>query len=235
MKRLAFALPLLLVTSAATGAEWSAWVIPDSTDAGASITMQDDGSSSVLCKDHKYLGVAFHEPRAPWQKGQSADVVLSLDDGPNLPPRHATATTPATLLVFDDATQIIRMMGQAKTSFKVTTGGYTRTFLATNLHEAVQPVLQACGEAWDHISTGAPMKTFLLLVTWFTPGQPTTNYQVVFNAPEICEAARVKVVNDAQRVKQEQIDQASRSPMGAEMAELARMSAPSVSAVCVAQ
>ena len=79
------------------------------------------------------------------------------------------------------------------------------------------------------------MKTFLLLVTWFTPGQPTTSYQVEFNAPEICEAARIKVINDAQRVRQEKIDQASRSPMGEEMAILAEQAAPSVSAVCVAQ
>jgi hypothetical protein len=79
------------------------------------------------------------------------------------------------------------------------------------------------------------LKTFLLLVTWFTPGQPTTNYQVVFNAPEICEAARIKVINDAQRVRQEEIEQASRSVLGQQMVIAAEMSAPSVSAVCVAQ
>lgn len=236
MKRFIFALPFVLVASAAVGAEWTTWVVPDSIDAGAGITMQDDGSLFVLCKDHKYLGIAFHEPRALWQKGQSADVVLGLDDGPNLSPWRATATAPATLLIFDAAIQNIRIMGQAKTSFKVTAGGYTRVFPATNFHEAVQPVLQACGESWDHSSTGTAMKTFLLLVTWFTPGQPTTNYQVAFNAPEICEAARIKVINDAQRVRQEKIDQASRSPMGGQqMATLAEMSAPSVSAVCVAQ
>ena len=236
MRRLAFAWPLVLVASAAAGAEWAAWVVPNSTDAAAGIIMQDDGSLAVLCgEDHKYLGVLFHEPRALWQKGQSADVVLALDDGPNLPPWRATATGPATLLVVFDATQNIRMMGQAKTFFKVTAGGYTRTIPATNFHEAVQPVLQACGESWDHLSTGTAMKAFLLLVTWFTPGQPTTNYQVVFNAPEICEAARIKVINDAQRVRQEKIEQASRSVLGQEMVIAAEMAAPSVSAVCVAQ
>jgi hypothetical protein len=79
------------------------------------------------------------------------------------------------------------------------------------------------------------LKTFLLLVTWFTPGQPTTNYQVAFNSPETCEAARLKVITDAQRVRQDKIDQASRSVLGQQMAVAAEMSAPSVSAVCVAQ
>lgn len=79
------------------------------------------------------------------------------------------------------------------------------------------------------------MKAFLLLVTWFTPGQPTTNYQVTFNSSETCEAAQLKVVNDAQRVRQDNIDQASRSILGQQMAVAAEMSAPSVSAVCVAQ
>jgi hypothetical protein len=34
-----------------------------------------------------------------------------------------------------------------------------------------------------------PMKVFLLLVTWFTPGQPTSNYQVTFSSLEACEAS----------------------------------------------
>jgi hypothetical protein len=79
------------------------------------------------------------------------------------------------------------------------------------------------------------VKAFLLLVTWFTPGQPTTNYQVAFSSPEICEAARLKVIADAQRVRQDKIDQASRSPLGEPMVAAAEMAAPSVSAVCVAQ
>jgi hypothetical protein len=79
------------------------------------------------------------------------------------------------------------------------------------------------------------MKTFLLLVTWFTPGQATTNYQVAFSSPETCEAARLKVIDDAQRVRQDKIDQASRSVLGQQMVIAAEMSAPSASAVCVAQ
>ena len=73
------------------------------------------------------------------------------------------------------------------------------------------------------------MKAFLLLVTWFTPGQPTTNYQVAFISSETCEAARLQVIKDAERVKQEVIQ--NHSALGI----MAASTAPSVSAACVAQ
>jgi hypothetical protein len=96
----------------------------------------------------------------------------------------------------------------------------------------MQPVLQACGESWNHISTGTTMKTFLLLVTWFTPGEPTTNYQTVFNSSETCETARLQIIKDAERVSQDLSDRYRQS--GAPP-QIAAMSAPRVSAVCVAQ
>ena len=52
------------------------------------------------------------------------------------------------------------------------------------------------------------MKTFLLLVTWLMHDQPPSNYQVAFNSLEACEAGRLKVINDAQRMRQDKIDQA---------------------------
>jgi hypothetical protein len=58
---------------------------------------------------------------------------------------------------------------------------------------------------------------------------------VAFNSPETCEAARLSVINDTQRVRQDEIDHASQSVFGQDMAVMAEMSAPTVSAVCVAQ
>jgi hypothetical protein len=49
---------------------------------------------------------------------------------------------------------------------------------------AQAPVLIACGDHWC-----LSCKPLLLLVTWFTPDQPTTNYQVAFSSPEACETA----------------------------------------------
>jgi hypothetical protein len=48
-------------------------------------------------------------------------------------------------------------------------------------------------------------KAFLLMVTWLMHDQPPSNSQVTFSSLEACEAARLKVVNDAQRVRQDRI------------------------------
>jgi hypothetical protein len=82
---------------------------------------------------------------------------------------------------------------------------------------------------------GDLVKTFLLLVTWLMHDQPPSNYQVAFSSLEACEAARLKVVNDAQRVRQDKIDQALRSGLDQHMAARLGVVSPSVSAVCVAQ
>jgi len=74
------------------------------------------------------------------------------------------------------------------------------------------------------------MKAFLLLVTWLMPGQPPSNYQVAFNSSE----SWLSVINDAQRIRQNRIDQA-RSAFGDQMAMALELAAPSVSAVCVPQ
>jgi hypothetical protein len=72
---------------------------------------------------------------------------------------------------------------------------------------------------------------FLLLVTWFVNNQPPSNYQVIFPSSEACEAARLQVLKDAERMRQDKIDQAGGFVPG----KLAGMSAPKVSAVCVTQ
>jgi hypothetical protein len=175
--------------------------------------------------------VVFHEPGANWQKGESVDLVLRLDDGPSLPAWHAEVIDSASLGVFD--AKNVWMMGKAQRSFSISAGGYERVFPATNFHAVAQPILQACGDSLEegHHS----MKTFLMLVTVFTPGQPTTNYQVTFSSSDSCEAARLQVINDAQRARQTKYDEALRSGVPQPMAALQATNAPSVSAVCVAQ
>lgn len=77
------------------------------------------------------------------------------------------------------------------------------------------------------------MKTFLLLVTWLVHDQPPSNYQVTFSSSESCEAARLKVIDDAKRIRQDKIDQAR--ALGGMMVMAQELAAPSVSAVCVPQ
>jgi hypothetical protein len=123
------------------------------------------------------------------------------------------------------------LMGKAKRSFSIMAGGYVHIFPATNFYAAMQPVLHLCGKSFE---PAASMESaYVLLVTWFTPNQPTSSYQVMFNSPQACEAARLLVLKDAERLKSEKAElgrQAPYIPPG-----LSALSSPSASAVCVRQ
>ena len=82
------------------------------------------------------------------------------------------------------------------------------------------------------------MMTFLLLVTWLSYGQPPSDYQVPFSSNEACEAARLQLIKDAERIGQLMIERAnaqdrlgSNNKTSLVMAAIAN--APYVSAVCV--
>ena len=49
----------------------------------------------------------------------------------------------------------------------------------------------------------------LLLVTWLAYGQPPGDYQVPFSSNEVCEAARLQLIKDAERTGQSMIERAS--------------------------
>ena len=51
--------------------------------------------------------------------------------------------------------------------------------------------------------------TFLLLVTWLAYGQPPSDYQVEFSSNEACEAARLKLIKDGERIGQAMIERAT--------------------------
>jgi hypothetical protein len=53
------------------------------------------------------------------------------------------------------------------------------------------------------------MMTFLLLVTWLAYGQPPSDDQVPFSSNEACEAARLQLIKDAERIGQAMIERAS--------------------------
>jgi hypothetical protein len=82
-----------------------------------------------------------------------------------------------------------------------------------------------------------PMMVFLLLVTWL--GQPPSHYQVEFSSNEACEAARLQLIKDAERIGQSMIERAtaqdrqigSNNKTALLMAAISN--APYVSAVCV--
>jgi hypothetical protein len=53
------------------------------------------------------------------------------------------------------------------------------------------------------------MMAFLLLVTWLAYNQPPDHYQVPFSSNEACEAARLQLIKDAERIGQSMIERAS--------------------------
>jgi hypothetical protein len=81
------------------------------------------------------------------------------------------------------------------------------------------------------------MKTYLLLVTWIVSGQPPNSYQASFNSAEACEAARLAVLMEAQRLKTEFDQRIISNAPNQTMAQLGLMGShpPSATAVCAAQ
>ena len=80
------------------------------------------------------------------------------------------------------------------------------------------------------------MMAFLLLVTWLGYAQPPSHYQVEFSSNEACEAARLKLIKDAERIGQSMIERATAQDrqIGSNTLLMAAISnAPYVSAVCV--
>jgi len=83
------------------------------------------------------------------------------------------------------------------------------------------------------------MMAFLLLVTWLAYNQPPDHYEVPFSSNETCEAARLQLIKDAERIGQSMIERASAqdrqigSNNKTSLVMAAIANAPYVSAVCV--
>ena len=79
---------------------------------------------------------------------------------------------------------------------------------------------------------------FLLLVTWLGYVQPPSHYQVEFSSNEACEAARLQLIKDAERIRQSMIERATQDRQIGSNNKTALLmeaisNAPYVSAVCV--
>jgi hypothetical protein len=83
------------------------------------------------------------------------------------------------------------------------------------------------------------MMAFLLLVTWLAYNQPPSHYQVPFSSNEACEAARLQLIKDAERIGQSMIERATAqdrqigSNNKTALLMTAIANAPYVSVVCV--
>jgi hypothetical protein len=156
----------------AARADWASNTVQDNTaDADESdldalaISEQDDASLIVTCADKsKLLAIVFYEPRANWQRGEALEVLITSDGGDYrelllngnvigrtvvaMRGKNAAVADADALTTYADETAAIVLMGQAQKSLSITVGGYTRSFSASNFHDAVEPVLRQCGLAW---------------------------------------------------------------------------------------
>lgn len=73
------------------------------------------------------------------------------------------------------------------------------------------------------------MFTVLLLVSWITFGMPASNYQVAFKSMESCEKARIAVLQDAERLRNQMKTEYT------ERAPTVFYPLPIITAVCVKQ
>jgi hypothetical protein len=78
--------------------------------------------------------------------------------------------------------------------------------------------------------------SIILLVTWFTYGQPPSSYQTQFSSEQLCEAARQKITGEQVRLAAEEI--ARNEELKREMAGRGMVgppAIPTVTTVCAAQ
>jgi hypothetical protein len=109
------------------------------------------GSHQIDLLGHPELLLIFlREPRANWPKDAKVAVMTTSDDGsrPHSTPSHGVAINATTLLLKNAAPWELSEMGDAKISFTIRAGAYTRTFPVANLRKAVEPVLHACNDHW---------------------------------------------------------------------------------------
>ena len=163
----------LVFAYSASRADWASNTFQDNTaDADESdvdalaISEQDDASLFVTCASKgKLLAIVFHEPHANWQRGEATEVLITSDAGDyaQLPlngtvigrtvvavrGKNAAIADADASTAYADETAAIVLMGQAQKSLSISVGGYTRSFSASNFHEAIEPVLRQCGLAWS--------------------------------------------------------------------------------------
>jgi hypothetical protein len=152
LKRLVCTLPFVVAATAAVAAEWIPWPTPKgSTWVGAGFKHDDGGSLVIICDPNKKLiSYVLVEPRAHWQTGTTVVVRVKADDGTETPntPSSGAVIEPTQLVVGEESTWDLYIMGQASHFFAVGAGDYARIFPVANLKEATTPVLRTCGDHW---------------------------------------------------------------------------------------
>lgn len=144
----AFALMLALPASNAFADDWVPW--PDlSPFVGAGYKHDDGGALIVICNPSKKLmSYLLREPRASWHKGDSMKVQTRADDGSQMQPSTGQVIGPQVIVVGEESTWDLSIMGKGTQFFFTGVGGYARVWPVSNFKQATTPVLEACGDHW---------------------------------------------------------------------------------------
>jgi len=154
MRSVIAAIILALLPTAGVCGEWA-------TAKDGSAWSEQDGAHMLVVCDTEHgralhpdsLGkilIFFKEPRADWIKFGKVEVRTDADDGSQTVggKSEGTALSPTSLVIEDDATWELSVMANAKNSFTITAGKYSRTFSASKLKTTIAPVLEKCGDHW---------------------------------------------------------------------------------------
>ncbi len=137
-------------SSVAMGAEWGPWPAPkDGSFAAAGFKHDDGGALVIVCNTRaRLISILIEEPRARWNKGATMSVTVRSDNGTELKPSTGVVTGPTQLIVQEQATWDLWIMGKANKFFATGVGGYARIFPTANFKPITAPVLAACGDRW---------------------------------------------------------------------------------------
>ena len=135
----------LIASSPSRAEEWHIGSAPGQTDIIASYKHDDGAALLVICDTaKKHLSIAYREPQAKWLTGSGIDVMTLPDSGQQPSPSHGVIIAPTQVVLKHDVSFDVWTMEQARGSFKMSVGDFSRVFPAANFRNAVEPVLKAC-------------------------------------------------------------------------------------------
>lgn len=142
---------LVLMLGSASNAFAAEWVrFADSEPfVGVGYTHDDGGTLLVSCnKSKKLMAYMLKEPRANWTKGETMKVQIRADDGTQMQASDGQVIAPQEIVVGEESTWDMFVMGKAAVFFASGVGGYARVWPVSNFKQATTPILQACGDHW---------------------------------------------------------------------------------------
>ncbi len=144
----ALALVLGFPASNAFATDWAPF--PDLKPlVGVGYTHDDGGALIVVCNPtQKLMSYVLREPRANWHTGDTMKVQTRADDGSQMQPSTGQVIGPQEIVVGEESTWDLSIMGKGAKFFFTGVGGYARVWPVSNFKEATTLALQACGDHW---------------------------------------------------------------------------------------